>query len=286
MGGYTHVIRASVMLKISSISHLNSLFFLLIAIALTPPCLSDTTPQRWEQTAIVEKDTKSTKAMASRFEISTDDWMRYEEIMAGEGKYHWSNVDPVWVLSIYAETESERQQFARLAARQEHERALKFIKFKDAYVDNFWQMFGHEPILDLEAFQQRYNQRGVNASIGSSSAAPMSIKRQQDFTGDRLVLFMTANNCSRCDQLFMRLSQHQTDVPGAALDVHFIGDSKQNITSWAKRMGIEPSDISRGFITLNHNSEMYAQYGNPALPAAYYFDASSNDVQQIGGVDQ
>jgi integrating conjugative element protein (TIGR03759 family) len=244
------------------------------------PISAETVPQQLKKTDIAGRQTDNTQTMASRFELTSDDWSRYEEIMAGEGKYHWSNVDPVWVLSIYAETESERQRFARLAARQEYERTSKLLKFKDAYVDAFWQMYGDEPIIDLASFQQRYDQRKVNSSISTSSKDLQPIKQQSNFNGDRLVLFMTTN-CNHCDQVFTQLSQHQADIPGAALDIHFIGDNEQTISSWANRMGIDPSDISRGYITLNQNSEMYAKYGNPALPAAFYFDASTNSVKPI-----
>jgi hypothetical protein len=46
-------------------------------------------------------------------------------------------------------------------------------------------------------------------------------------------------------------------------------------------MGIDPADIKDGRITLNNNTDMYAQYGNPNLPAAYYYDASNQQVLSI-----
>jgi integrating conjugative element protein (TIGR03759 family) len=120
----------------------------------------------------------------------------------------------------------------------------------------------------------------LDASV-SSSGTELPLIKQQDHGEDRLVLFMTTDNCDSCNQLFIQLSQYQLDVPGAGLDIHFVGDTKQKITGWAKQMGIEPSDISNGFITLNQNADMYESYGNPVLPAAYYYDASSNSVKPI-----
>lgn len=237
--------------------------------------------QQMKQTAFVEQQTESAEVTGRRFQLSADEWTRYKEIMAGEGQYHWPHVDPVWVMSIYAASEMERRRYAKLAARQEYERTRKLLRFKDAYVDAFWQMYNHEPIMDLEAFQKRYLSREMSASVNMSGGTPGPIKRPEDYSGDRIVLFISTNNCPDCDSIFMNLSQHQTQVPGAVLDVHFVDDTRSSISDWAKRMGIAPSDITQGYITLNQDAKMYARYGNPSLPAAFYFDASQNAVQPI-----
>jgi integrating conjugative element protein (TIGR03759 family) len=251
-----------------------------ILLSLISPAMAETRQKQIKQTALDAKETESAEVLANRFELTSDDWIKYQEIMAGEGRFHWQTVDPVWVLSIYAESESERRRFAKLAARQEYERTRKFLMFKDAYVEAFWKMYGHEPVMDVAALEQRYEQRKLDASV-SSSGTELPLIKQQDHGEDRLVLFMTTDNCDSCNQLFIQLSQYQLDVPGAGLDIHFVGDTKQKITGWAKQMGIEPSDISNGFITLNQNADMYESYGNPVLPAAYYYDASSNSVKPI-----
>jgi integrating conjugative element protein (TIGR03759 family) len=225
---------------------------------------------------------ESAETSARRFGITSTDWTTYEEIMKGEGRYHWSHLDPVWVLAIYAQSNAERDRFARLAARQEYERNRKLIQFKDAYVAAFQSMYGHVPIMDLDAMQSRYQERMLDASISSHDQSLRNIKQPTDIKGDRMVLFMATNGCPSCDAVFMQLSRQQT--PGVALDVHFIGDTQSNISTWAKRMGIDPSDIEGGHITLNNGSAMYAQYGNPNLPAAYYYDASHEQVLSISGV--
>ncbi len=258
-----------------------SAFVLLLAVCVTPAQAADVVYSQSSQTQASDSHTQieSAEASARRFGLTSEDWTRYEEIMKGEGRFHWSHLDPVWVLSIYAESDAERLRYARLAARQEHERTRKLLQFKDAYVAAFQSMYGHEPIMDLEGFQARYRERQMNAAVSDTGQAAPSIKGSASTQGDRMVLFMATNGCPTCDALFMRLSKQQT--PGVVLDVHFVGDTETNITAWAKRMGIEPADIQDGHITLNNGSAMYAQYGNPSLPAAYYFDASDNQVLSI-----
>jgi len=222
---------------------------------------------------------ENTEISAKRFGLTREDWSRYEEVMKGEGRYHWSHLDPVWVLALYAESDAERQRYARLAASQEYERTRKLLLFKDAYVEAFQQMYGHEPIMDLEGFRSRYQSRQLTASIHEKGKPLHSVQPLSDHGGDRMVLFMSTNACPGCDALFIELSKRQT--PGVVLDLHFIGDSESNIAAWAKRMGIEPADIEAGHITLNSGATMYAKYGNPSLPAAYYFNAAKNEVLAI-----
>lgn len=222
---------------------------------------------------------ENTEISAKRFGLTQEDWSRYEEVMKGEGRYHWSHLDPVWVLALYAEGDAERQRYARLAASQEYERTRKLLLFKDAYVEAFQQMYGQEPIMDLDGFRSRYQSRQWTASLHEKDNPVRSVEPLSDSGGDRMVLFISTNGCPGCDALFMELSKRQT--PGVVLDLHFIGDSESNITAWAKRMGIEPADIEAGHITLNNGSAMYAKYGNPSLPAAYYFNAAKNEVLAI-----
>jgi integrating conjugative element protein (TIGR03759 family) len=228
---------------------------------------------------IAKEQIESAETTARRFGLTTTDWARYEEVMKGEGRYHWSHLDPVWVLAIDAQSEAERNRYAALAAEQEYERNRKLFLFKDAYVEAFQSKYAHIPLMDLDAFEKRYKERQMKAAIDSPEQSLLDIAQPINTKGDRMVLFMATNGCPACDGAFMKLMQQQTS--GVALDLHFIGDTKSNITTWAKRMGIDPADIKDGRITLNNNTDMYAQYGNPNLPAAYYYDASNQQVLSI-----
>ena len=210
--------------------------------------------------------------MANRWEVTPKEWLRYEEIMQGEGRYHWKDADPILVLGMYAETPAERDRYALMMAKKEFRLQSRFIAFNQAYMQAFDTLYGDVPIIDMERFYAQYQQSEMKASI--RDGGPPSIKDNP--TGDRYVLFLNAQ-CASCDDWFGRLSVGQ--LPGTAIDLYFIGESEATIGQWAKRMGIDPRDIQNGLITLNQDSGMYAQYGRPALPAAYYYDASTQQVQ-------
>jgi integrating conjugative element protein (TIGR03759 family) len=236
-----------------------------------------------DEVPVKNTETKeSIETTASRFGLTSADWSTYEDIMKGEGRYHWSHLDPVWVLAINAKSNNERNRFARLAAKQEFVRVDKLMQFKNAYVTAFKSMYGDMPLMDLEAFKARHQDSRLKKSANDQKSSMLNINQSSEYNGDRMVLFMAINGCPSCDAAFIKLSQQQT--PGVTLDVHFVGDTQSDISTWAKGMGIEPSHIEGGFITLNNDSTMYAQYGNPDLPAAYYYDSSKEEVLSISEV--
>ena len=212
--------------------------------------------------------------LARQWQVSSEAWTRYEEIMKGEGRYHWKDVDPIVVLGIYAKDDTERKRYARLAAAKEHQRQTRFIQFNQAYVEEFDHLYGQQPIMDLAQFYERYRQSDVSVAIrdASTSATPEST------IGDRFVLF-TNTECAGCDDWFRKIRDQKS--LGTTIDLYFINDDKQAIGRWAKDMAIDPSELDDGAITLNLDTGLYNQYGRPALPAAYYFDDSRQSVQRI-----
>jgi integrating conjugative element protein (TIGR03759 family) len=218
--------------------------------------------------------------IGQRFGLTQEEWARYEDLMKGEGRFHWSHLDPVWVLTIYAESEAERQRFARLAAKQEYERTNKMRLAGRAYVDNFQDMYGSEPLIDLEDFKSRYQERRNKKAMALIKDGHPDVNKELN-AGDRIVLFLSTKGCPACNNRFQKLSGLQK--PGISLDLHFIGDTTDAVHAWAQKMGIAPSDIEGRHITLNTDREMYQRYGTPPLPAAFYYDSAKDTVSLIQG---
>jgi integrating conjugative element protein (TIGR03759 family) len=212
--------------------------------------------------------------LANRWEVTPKEWLRYEEIMQGEGRYHWKDADPILVLGMYAKTPAERDRYALMMAKKEFRLQSQFIAFNRAYLEAFDTLYGEVPIIDLEAFYQQYRKARMKTSIQDGNQGAPSIKDNP--AGDRYVLFLNTQ-CARCDEWFGKINAAQ--LPGTAIDLYFIGESEAAIGQWAQRLGIDPKEINSGQITLNQDSGMYIQYGRPALPAAYYYDASTSQVQ-------
>ena len=65
-----------------------------------------------------QNEQKRIQQSATSLGVTTQEWTRYESIMQGEGKYHWSDADPVLVLGMYAKSESERRRYAEMMAKK------------------------------------------------------------------------------------------------------------------------------------------------------------------------
>lgn len=214
--------------------------------------------------------------LAARWQVTTQEWTRYEEIMQGEGRYHWRDVDPIMVLGIYAQTTAERERYAAMMAEKEHRLQTQFLTFNQAYMKAFDRRYGAQLIMDLDPFYEQYRMAGIASSIRTTSE--QSTIPDENTLGDRYVLFLNTQ-CTGCDEWFRKIKTQQ-DL-GSAIDMYFIDESKDAIGQWAKRMEIDPSELEDGAVTLNLDSDLYNQYGSPGIPAAYYYDASFQSVLRL-----
>jgi len=209
----------------------------------------------------------SVEQSAKNFGVTAQEWTRYRSIMDGEGRFHWKDTDPRVVLGIYSKNATQRKKYAEIMARREYELNKNFIEFNQEYVEAFQRLYGNEPIMDITkvaAFQNQYS------TTNYGSTKPKGLLS----AGDRIVLFVSTD-CTSCDSYFRQVRKVQEF---SALDVYFVNDSREKITQWAKEMEISRDDVSSGNITLNSDTEMYAKYGRPALPASFYFNNSDKSV--------
>ncbi len=201
--------------------------------------------------------------------INPDEWTRYQQIMQGQGKYLWKDLDPITVLGLNARSDSERYRYAEKLAIQEFENTQKIILLDRAYNDAFNKLYGKLPIVDTSKL-----------NIGRAKASLLSVPESQvkvEF-GDRYIVF-ASTKCSDCNKMIKEiLSSLEL---GVSVDIHFKDDSRQAITQWAAKQGISPESVEVGTITLNPDSALYAQFGQPALPSLYYYNKSTDMVNEI-----
>ncbi|MCB1733709.1 MAG: TIGR03759 family integrating conjugative element protein [Gammaproteobacteria bacterium] len=116
------------------------LFFVLTALLVLPftagatPAIEGTTP--------IDTRTVDVQVQAEQWNLTSEDWVRYEEIMAGP-RGTWSpGLDPVTALGIHARDDAERTRYAKILARIEHQRLEQELAFERAYGDAFSAMYG------------------------------------------------------------------------------------------------------------------------------------------------
>ena len=201
--------------------------------------------------------------------ISTDDWVLYEQIMLGKGKYLWKDLDPITVLGLNARSDSERKRYAEKLAKLEFSNAQKVILLDRAYNKAFHELYGKLPVVDPSKL-----------NIGRAKASLLSVPKASvkgEF-GDRYIAFVNTQ-CSACNSMVKQvLGLLQL---GVSLDIHFKNDSRQAITRWATKQGISPESVEVGTITLNPDSALIKQFGQPAEPSLYYFSKATNQVSEV-----
>jgi integrating conjugative element protein (TIGR03759 family) len=214
-------------------------------------------------------ETEVTEFQSKIWNISTDDWIRYEQIMQGEGQYLWKDLDPITVLGLNARSASEKNRYAEKLAKLEFTNAQKVILLDRAYNKAFHELYGKLPVVDPSKL-----------NIGRAKASLLSVPKASVKTefGDRYIAFVNTQ-CNSCNRMVEQvLGSLQL---GVSLDIHFKKDSRQAITQWANKQGISAESVEVGTVTLNPDSLLNEQFGQPAEPSLYYFNKATNQVSEV-----
>jgi integrating conjugative element protein (TIGR03759 family) len=213
--------------------------------------------------------TTNIKLQSKVWNINPEEWTRYQQIMQGKGKYLWKDLDPITVLGLNAQSDSERDRYAEKLAIQEFTNTQKVILLDRAYNEAFNRLYGKLPIVDTSKL-----------NIGRAKASLLSVPKthvKAQF-GDRYIAFVSTN-CSDCNKMVKQiLSSIQL---GVSVDIHFKNDSRQAITQWATKQSISPESVEIGTITLNPDSVLFEQFGQPALPSLYYYNKATDKVNEV-----
>lgn len=190
-----------------------------------------------------EWDITTTESVAKQFDLTSEEWTRYELIMKGPRGYWSPNLDPLTALGVEARTEAERRRYAELQVRLEVARTERELAYQRAYDEAFLRLF---PSL-------------MPVQMGTLKPAVTS--------GGRLTLFVKPA-CPACDQQAKRLQGQ-----GVEFDIYMLETAGKDdtIRSWAKTTGIDPQRVKSRQITLNHDNGTWSQVsgGKGQVPGLY-----------------
>lgn len=233
-------------------------------------------------TAARDSDKNNTALNAKRWALTVEEWDRYEEIMQGEGRYNWRDVDPITVLGIYAETDAARERYAERLAIQEHTLQKRFLALNGAYLKAFQRLYGNEPILSMDTFNEFYDQTasapvprtnvGVRAALNKVTNNPGAI-------GNNSYVLFISPGCKGCDDYYRKIRRIQT--VGISLDIYFVGVDDKQIIDWARTMSLDPALVKSKVVTLNRDDGTYARYNRPPLPSAFFYDRAAGTVSPL-----
>jgi len=101
---------------------------------------------------------------AEHWQLSLEEFERYQHYMALEGRYFYAHLDPVTVLGLI-ETDPVRQQhYATLYLRQERQRIAQQTGFAALVAARQMQLYGAERVFDFSTLPQAANSPGYQAA--------------------------------------------------------------------------------------------------------------------------
>ena len=187
---------------------------------------------------------RSDSEQAASWGLTEQEWTRFEQIQAGPRSFWSPNLDPLTALGVEAQTDQERQRYAKLQVALEAKRAERELAYQNAYTAAWAKLFpGLLPIQGM-----------ASPSPASSAVMP----RQALFVED---------HCPACTAEAQRLQNSDT-----AFDIYLVGSQGEDerVRSWARQAGIDPVKVQRRQITLNHDRGRWFSLGAPGpMPATF-----------------
>ncbi|WP_191831867.1 TIGR03759 family integrating conjugative element protein [Pseudomonas fluorescens] len=226
-------------------SHIASILLgalLLGEVALAADIHNSSTPASRSRSTTIER---SDEQSAREWQLSSEEWIRFRELMQGPLGTYSSNLDPLTALGIEARSDEERRRYAELQVRAEAHRVEKLLAYQRAY-DEAWQR--------LHPDMPRVILPGAEPAFSPVATA----------TNGRPALFVK-DDCAACDR-----AAQQLQTAGADVDIYFVGSHADDdrIRTWAQRIGIDPTRVRSRNITLNHDAGRWLSLGLPGdLPA-------------------
>lgn len=187
-----------------------------------------------------ETQRQEIKAQAAEWQLTEDEWVRYQELMQG-ARGTWSpNLDPLTALGAHANSESERRRYAELFVRREYVRVEGELAFQRAVTQAWSDVFPVKRRLQAPRVQQ------ANFLIELDASTPIRYG---------LVL---EPNCAFCR---VKLDEYLDRLRGnpslEALDIYLrkTGGDDQILSEWASANEVPVELVSAARVTLNHGDQ-------------------------------
>ncbi|WP_342594194.1 TIGR03759 family integrating conjugative element protein [Salinicola lusitanus] len=184
---------------------------------------------------------QSSQRAAEAWGLNQQEYQRYESIMEGP-RGTWSpNLDPLTALGLEARSQAERQKYAEKLVETERARVEAELAFQRAY-DAAWQRL-YPNDMPVNSFTTKGGEDATQSVFGSNPSA----------SSQRLNVVVAIEGCNQCEATVQRLLNS-----GAAMDIWVVdsnGDD-DHIRSWAAEVGIPPTKVRSGAITLNHGGSL------------------------------
>ena len=187
-----------------------------------------------------ESQRQEIKTQAAEWQLTEDEWIRYQELMRG-ARGTWSpDLDPITALGAHATSDTERRRYAELFVRQEYARVDGELAFQRAVTEAWSNLFPVQRRLQAPRAQQ--------ASFLTDFDAGTPIRFG-------LVL---EPDCAMCrTKLREYLDRIRRNPSLEALDIYLrkTGGDDRVLSDWASANAVPVELVSAARVTLNHGDQ-------------------------------
>lgn len=200
-----------------------------VVLTLSTPALAENTLQ----TPSHLTESQSTITAAQEWELTPDEWLRYQQLKNGRRGVLSPGLDPLTMLGTEARSDEERRRLAELWVKQEFQRTEAELAFQRE-VDNAWRRI-----------------------------FPRLLPVRQNLVATGRRALFVRENCPPCEQRLTELL-----AGGQPLDIYLVGSGGQDSTvrRWAQTQRIPAAKMASRQITLNHDNGQWLKYSGGKMP--------------------
>jgi len=200
---------------------------------------------------------RSAASRAAEWNLSSSQWTRYQSVMKGPRGLWSPDIDPLYVLGIYAETEADRRRFAELVVQQEYERVEKELAFQREVNAAWKRLYGDVAMIDPARLGLGVERRAPAA--GASKA------------GQNAFLFLTVADCSGCDTAVNQWLRKLRADPAVTLRIYLSGaDQRVVLLRWIRDHDLGELIKARRVVVQADNGMLAKVMASRAMPAFPY----------------
>jgi integrating conjugative element protein (TIGR03759 family) len=86
-------------------------------------------------------------SIANDWGLTNTEWNQYLRLMQGPSGHYYKQLSPPEVLGISADSQEDLEHYAEIAAKLEHDRLTRELKFNAAFHEAAEKNYGSEPII-------------------------------------------------------------------------------------------------------------------------------------------
>lgn len=189
---------------------------------------------------VEQSQAQNLESQAGQWGLSVEEYRRYRQLINGPRGIQSPGLDPLTTLGIEAKSQAERRHFAELWVKEEFARTEKELRFQR----------------EVDAAWRRLYSQTLPVSLGDAGGTALG-------TGQRLALFVRAQNCAACDA---RLTE--VLASGRPVDIYLTDSQGKDelLRQWATGHGIPIDKVRARQITLNHDGGRWLKLGQGQMP--------------------